>query len=90
MVPNHGFVQQIFSCMSAVTPPNFYDKVREGSLILKKSQNFSFCKNGLVIDKDEATPFATDIVIFVTGHKTDDKLKNIFSSVYFQKCIIGS
>ncbi|PON90452.1 Dimethylaniline monooxygenase, N-oxide-forming [Trema orientale] len=89
-VPSHGFVQQIFSCMSAVTPPNFYDKVREGSLILKKSHNFSFCKNGLVIDKEEATPLATDIVIFATGYKTDEKLKNIFSSVYFRKCIIGS
>ncbi|XP_062098794.1 probable flavin-containing monooxygenase 1 isoform X1 [Humulus lupulus] len=91
MVPSHGFTQQIFSCMSAITPLNFYDKVREGSLILKKfNTSFSFCKVGLVIDKEESTPLASDIVIFATGYKPDEKLKNIFASLHYQKCIIGS
>uniref|UniRef100_A0A7N2KT60 Flavin-containing monooxygenase n=1 Tax=Quercus lobata TaxID=97700 RepID=A0A7N2KT60_QUELO len=75
--------------MFTVLPANFYDKVKEGRLILKKSHNFSFCKNGLIVD-GEATPVATDIVIFGTGYKSDAKLKNIFASTYFQKCVFGS
>lgn len=89
MVPEHGFLKQISSCMFTVLPANFYDKVEEGSLVLKKSRSFNFCKNGLVIDSEE-TPIATDIVIFATGYKSDEKLKNIFKSSYFQKCITES
>ena len=88
MVPNYSFVEHMFSCGTAVTPPNFYDKVREGSLVLKKAPEFRFCKNGLVLD--QKLDLATDIVIFATGYKPDEKLKNMFSSAYFQKCIIGS
>ena len=89
MVPSHSFLRQIYSCMFTVLPANFYDKVKEGSLILKKSHNFSFCQNGLIVD-GEATPVATDIVIFGTGYKSDAKLKNIFASTYFQKWVFGS
>ena len=38
----------------------------------------------------EATPVATDIVIFGTGYKSDAKLKNISGSTYFQKFVFGS
>lgn len=89
MVPSHSFLDQISSCKFMGTPANFYDRVKEGSLIPKKSQSFSFCKNGLILD-EEATPLATDMVIFATGYKSDEKLKNIFASTYFQQCIIGS
>lgn len=89
MVPSHSFLRQIYSCMFTVLPANFYDKVKEGSLILKKSHNFSFCQNGLIVD-GEATPVATDIVIFGTGYKSDAKLKNISGSTYFQKFVFGS
>lgn len=95
MVPSHGFVKHMFSCMTSVTPPDFFDRVSEGSLILKKSSKFIFCENGLLVDHEEkeeedASHLATDMVIFATGYKTDEKLKNIFSSVFFQKCIVGS
>lgn len=75
--------------MFTISPSNFYDRIKEGSLILKNSKSFSFCKNGLVID-GKTTPLATDIVIFATGYRGDEKLKNIFKSNYFQKQIIGS
>lgn len=89
MIPTHGFFDQISSCLLSVLPDNFYGKVKEGSLLLKKSQSFSFCKSGLIIE-GEGKPIAADIVIFATGYKGDEKLKNMFKSSFFQKCITGS
>ncbi|KDO85082.1 hypothetical protein CISIN_1g009897mg [Citrus sinensis] len=89
MIPGHSFLNQISSCMFTVLPRNFYDRVQGGGLSLMKSRSFTFCKNGLVID-GETTPLVTDIVIFATGYKSDEKLKNIFKSTYFQKQITGS
>lgn len=67
-------------------PSNFYDRVKEGSLLLRKFKRLNFCQNGLLID-GEMTPLATDIVIFATGYRSDEKLKNIFKSAYFQEHI---
>ncbi|KAM7521303.1 hypothetical protein LguiB_020265 [Lonicera macranthoides] len=89
MVPDHAFFRQISSCMFTVLPTNFYERVADRSLILKKSQDFSFCKNGLIIDS-EAAPLESDILIFSTGYKSDQKFANIFASTYFQKCITES
>ncbi|XP_059635721.1 probable flavin-containing monooxygenase 1 [Cornus florida] len=89
MVPDHAFFKQISSCMFTVLPAKFYNRVEEGSIILKKTQRFGFCKNGLIID-GEPKPLATDIVIFATGYRGEEKLKNIFTSTYFQKCVTGS
>ncbi|KDP36801.1 hypothetical protein JCGZ_08092 [Jatropha curcas] len=89
MVPSHSFIKQISSCSLSSLPANFYGNVKEGSLIPKKSENLSFCKNGLIIEGEE-NPMETEIVIFATGYKSEEKLKNIFKSSYFQKCIIGS
>lgn len=71
-------------------PAGFYDAVEEGSLILKKSTSFSFCSNGLIIDGEMAKFYPTDVVIFATGFKGDEKLRNMFVSTFFQKCIVGS
>ncbi|OMP09687.1 Dimethylaniline monooxygenase, N-oxide-forming [Corchorus olitorius] len=89
MVPNHSFFKQISSCMFTILPANFYDRVKDGSLFLKKSQTFSFCKNGLMVE-GESRPLLSDIVIFATGYRGDEKLKTIFKSTFFQKCIAES
>ncbi|XP_010242872.1 PREDICTED: probable flavin-containing monooxygenase 1 isoform X2 [Nelumbo nucifera] len=88
MIPKHSFFQQISMCSITILPDKFYDRVAEGSIVLKKSKSFSFCKDGLMIE-DEIAPLQTDIVIFATGYKGDQKLKDIFTSPTFQEQVIG-
>lgn len=90
MVPDHSFLRQIYSCMFMVLPPSFYERVRQGSLILKKSRVLGFYERGLILDNAQDPRLETDIVIFATGYKSDEKISNIFSSVDFKKCITGS
>ncbi|KAF8410318.1 hypothetical protein HHK36_002845 [Tetracentron sinense] len=89
MIPKHSFHQQISSCLATTLPEKFYDNVEQGSIILKKSQSFSFCSEGLIID-GESEPLETDIVICATGYKGDQKLKDIFTSPTFQNCVGSS
>lgn len=70
-------------------PDNFYDRVEQGSIILKKSPNFCFSKEGLIIE-GESRPLETDIVILATGFRGDQKLKNMFKSPVLKNRIVGS
>ncbi|EYU34935.1 hypothetical protein ABFS82_11G039700 [Erythranthe guttata] len=91
MIPKQSFFQEASSCQILFLPEKFYDKVEDKSIILKKSNKFiSFCKEGLIIDGDENNPVKVDIVIFATGYKGEEKLKNLFSSPTFQTYIEGS
>ncbi|PIA46849.1 hypothetical protein AQUCO_01500411v1 [Aquilegia coerulea] len=89
MIPNHSFNKDFSAGTIAVTPENFFQRVEEGSIILKKSATFSFCKNGLMIDGNTA-PLETDVAILATGYKGDEKLRNIFVSSKIQKNIFGA
>ncbi|KAL5731509.1 flavin-containing monooxygenase [Ranunculus cassubicifolius] len=89
MIPKHSFHQEISTCLISTVPSDFYTKVEQGSIILKKALNFSFCKKGLIIDRETA-PLETDLVILATGYESDVKLQNIFTSPTFQKYIMGS
>ncbi|KAJ3692871.1 hypothetical protein LUZ60_011966 [Juncus effusus] len=89
MVPDHSFAQSIFSCLIAILPEKFYDKVEEGRIILKKSKEFSFCKEGLILE-GEGKMVKSHIVILATGYRGDQKLKNIFKSTLFQDLVTGS
>jgi dimethylaniline monooxygenase (N-oxide forming) len=89
MLPKSSFLEDISSCQIAMLPDKFYDRVEEGSIIIKNSQSLSFFPEGLIIN-GENRPFETDLVIFATGFKGDEKLKNIFESPVFQNYIIGS
>ncbi|EOY20367.1 Flavin-dependent monooxygenase 1 [Theobroma cacao] len=44
MVPKHSFHQEISSCLTSTVPKNFYDRVEEGSILPKKTQNINFMK----------------------------------------------
>ncbi|XWS27111.1 hypothetical protein CRYUN_Cryun26dG0088400 [Craigia yunnanensis] len=89
MVPKYSFLQNVLSCQIAMLPANFFNKLEEGSIVIKDSPGFGFCREGLIID-GETRPLETDIVIFATGYKGEEKLKNIFASPIFQQYIMGS
>ncbi|XP_038700862.1 probable flavin-containing monooxygenase 1 [Tripterygium wilfordii] len=89
VIPENSFSQDLSSLQIAGLPESFYDKVEEGSIILKKSQKFSFCRKGLIID-GETRALETDVVILATGYNGDQKLSNIFKSHIFQKSKMGS
>ncbi|XP_050365502.1 probable flavin-containing monooxygenase 1 [Argentina anserina] len=89
MVPKHSFLQDISSCVSAIVPEKFYDRVQEGSIILKKSPSgFGFVEEGILVEGD-ASPLKTELVILATGFRGDKKLKDIFVSPTFQDYIMG-
>ncbi|GKV23896.1 hypothetical protein SLEP1_g33575 [Rubroshorea leprosula] len=90
MVPKQSFFENKNSCLIPTLPEKFYGKVEEGSIRLKKAPSFSFCKDGVVIDGNEAAPIQTDLVILATGFRGDKKLKDIFVSQTFQDCISGT
>ncbi|XP_021723588.1 probable flavin-containing monooxygenase 1 [Chenopodium quinoa] len=94
MVPDYNFLQEMNSCMIVRTPKGFYNNVEKGSIDLKRSTNFSFYKEGVVLD-DSSVGHPTqliksDLVIFANGFKGDQKLKDIFASPKFQECITDS
>ncbi|KAK8647064.1 hypothetical protein V6N13_120822 [Hibiscus sabdariffa] len=84
-----GVLATLLSPLIAVTPENFFDRLEEGSIVIKDSQSFGFCREGLVLD-EETMPLETDIVIFATGYKAELNFRNIFASPVFQQCIKGS
>ena len=88
MVPKHSFLQEFNSCLFATVPEKFYDRVEEGSIVLKKAPSFGFCEEGVLVD-GEATPMKTDLVILATGFRGDKKLKDMFVSTTFQDYIVG-
>ncbi|XP_062086728.1 probable flavin-containing monooxygenase 1 [Humulus lupulus] len=88
MVPKHSFHQEISACLVATMPEKFYERVEEGSIILKKASSFGFCKEGVLIDGED-TPRSTDLVIQATGFKGDQKLKDLFVSPTFKDYIVG-
>ncbi|KAJ1379383.1 Flavin monooxygenase FMO [Sesbania bispinosa] len=81
--------QEINSCLISTVPEKFYDKVEEGSIIIKKAPRFWFCKEGVMVD-GEASPLKTDLVILATGFRGDKKLKDMFVSSTFQNLIACS
>ncbi|XP_021776290.1 probable flavin-containing monooxygenase 1 [Chenopodium quinoa] len=92
MVPDHSFLQEVSSCKLSIVPEGFYDNVEKGSIILKRSPAFSFYKEGVKLDYSikSTKPIKSDLVIFATGYKGDQKLKDIFESSEFKDYMFGS
>ena len=81
MIPKYSFLEEVSACQILVLPSeNFYDKVDEGSIILRKPQGFSFCREGVIVD-GEVEAIKTDLVILA---------KKYFHCPNFQKWITRS
>ncbi|XP_062185267.1 probable flavin-containing monooxygenase 1 [Phragmites australis] len=89
MVPDHSFFEALAACLIAITPKDYYKRLEEGSIVLKKSKMFSFCKEGVLVE-GEFLPIKSDIVIFGTGFRGDQKIKDMFTSEYFRSIVVGS
>ncbi|KAK8943189.1 putative flavin-containing monooxygenase 1 [Platanthera zijinensis] len=89
MVPKQRFFEDVFGGQISLFPENFYEKVEEGSIILKPSKTFEFYKDGILAE-GETTPMETDLVIYATGFKGDQKIRNIFFSPWFQEIVGGT
>ena len=89
MVPDHSLFQALAADMISITPKDHYKRLEEGSIMLKKYKTFSFCKEGVLVE-GEPLPVKSDVVIFGTGFRGDDKIKDMFSSDYFRSVAVGS
>ncbi|KAM0822156.1 hypothetical protein ACQ4PT_071680 [Festuca glaucescens] len=85
MVPEHSLFEALVTCLIAITPKDHYKRLDEGSIILKKSKTFTFCREGVLVE-GESSPIKSDVVIFGTG---DQKIKDMFVSEYFQSIAVG-
>lgn len=88
MVPDHGFFKEMSTCSAVLLPEKFYDRVEEGSIILRRSRRFRFHEEGVIVD-DEVKPIESDLVIMATGFRGDQKLKSIFTSDDFRNKLMG-
>ncbi|RLN19283.1 hypothetical protein C2845_PM02G18140 [Panicum miliaceum] len=89
MVPDHSLFEVLAACLIAITPKDHYNRLEEGSIVLKKSKTFTFCKEGLLVE-GESSPLKSDIVIFGTGFQGDEKIKDMFTSEYSRTIAVGS
>jgi len=89
MVPDYSFSFAMSSCLIAMLPEGFYDRVDEGSIILKKSKAFNFSSDGIIL-QDRKERIKSDIVILATGFRGDQKLRNIFTANWCRKIVAGS
>ncbi|CAN6198803.1 unnamed protein product [Urochloa humidicola] len=89
MEPDTGFAGSLSSCKIGMLPDAFYDKVRSGSVIIRRSGAFSFCEDGLVLDGGRVVVPA-DLVILATGFRGDQKLRDMFVSPRVKDIVAGS
>ncbi|KAI4380488.1 hypothetical protein MLD38_006673 [Melastoma candidum] len=89
MIPPHSFYEDLSSCQIGILPEGFYNRVKEGSIILRRARSFGFNREGVITDEG-AGHFPSDVVILATGFRGDQKLQQIFRSPHFQKHFVGS
>ncbi|PKA47820.1 putative flavin-containing monooxygenase 1 [Apostasia shenzhenica] len=89
MVPDHSIFEAMTSSLISKLPEKFYDMMEEGKIILKKSKTFEFCEDGIIVE-DKSMPIKADLVIFATGFKGDQKLRDIFTSPWLRNIVTGS
>ena len=89
MVPDYSFSFAMSSCLIAMLPKGFYNRVEEGSILLKESKRFSFSNDGIILE-DANECLKSDIVILATGFRGDQKLRDIFTANWCRNIVAGS
>ncbi|OEL20791.1 putative flavin-containing monooxygenase 1, partial [Dichanthelium oligosanthes] len=91
MVPDRSFSWTISACRLGVLTDRFYDRVAEGSVVIKRARSVSFCADGLVLDEHDAGErrVEADVVVLATGFRGADKLRGIFVSPTFKEMVAG-
>ncbi|XP_071703793.1 probable flavin-containing monooxygenase 1 [Rutidosis leptorrhynchoides] len=91
MVPQQSFSKDLRSSLAFYIPDphDFFDALKKGNIKLKKSPSYSFYDKGILCDHDN-TQIEADVVIFATGFRGEEKLKDIFQSKMFAQLIGGS
>lgn len=95
MSPEYGLSKSLSSCLIGMLPERFYDKVKEGSVVIKRSaKSFTFRDDGLVLDDDGGgggeRVVQADLVILATGFRGDEKLRRMFASRRVRDIVAGS
>ncbi|KAB8101646.1 hypothetical protein EE612_032531 [Oryza sativa] len=91
MVPEESFAGSMSGCRLGVLPDKFYDRVEEGSILIKRARSFSFCTDGLVLDDDDTGERVdADVVVLATGFRGDQKLTDMFVSATFKQQIVAA
>ncbi|KAF0902563.1 hypothetical protein E2562_018059 [Oryza meyeriana var. granulata] len=86
MVPEESFAGSMSGCRLGVLPDGFYDRVEEGSILIKRTRSFSFCTDGLVLD-DTGERVEADVVVLATGFHGEQKLRDMFVSATFKQMV---
>ncbi|ONM18811.1 putative flavin-containing monooxygenase 1 [Zea mays] len=91
MVPDHSLFQALATCLVAILPKGFYERLDERSIVLKRSKTFSFSREGVVVDGEVLSSLVkSDVVIYATGFRGDLKIMDMFTSEYFRSVAVGS
>ncbi|KAH0463209.1 hypothetical protein IEQ34_007791 [Dendrobium chrysotoxum] len=89
LIPYHSFFHAMSSVLFAVLPENFYERVKNESIILRIPKSIEFYKHGITLE-GHSVPIKADLVIFGTGFKGDEKLRSIFKSHSLHSIVTGS
>jgi dimethylaniline monooxygenase (N-oxide forming) len=88
-MPCNSFFEGVASCLVAIAPKAHFKNLEEGNIVLQKSKTLSFCKEGVLLE-GEFTLVKSDIVIFGTGFKGDQNIKDLFTSKYLHSIVVDS
>ncbi|XP_062228653.1 probable flavin-containing monooxygenase 1 [Phragmites australis] len=88
MVPDYSLARSSLGWRLGTLPDRFYDRVDDGSVVLRRCDSFSFCDEGLVLDGgDTGKLVVADVVILATGFDADRPLQDVFASPWFSEIV---
>ncbi|MCO5553581.1 hypothetical protein L7F22_007104 [Adiantum nelumboides] len=88
LMPKHSFSEHFSACKAFLVPDEFFPRVEKGEILLHKTSEWSFCKDGVVLHDGTFVP--ADIVILATGFDSHTKIMSLlpfeYSSLLLDPC----